>query len=419
MGPNDSQLQLGSSFKDTGFLSLPARYGIDVNEKVQFTTTNNDESLGAGAGAATILVAKICDTLINHSNDNGDYGYDEETVCKVGRLVVKNTLTIESTQVDSIDDLGKEDVRTDQTVATMLNGLFDHKVSRARSVHFNSNEPVLLVNGNNDISSTDLIRAIDAATTQLQQDHYIWPVRVYGGRFWPVKGTGFSISVLNVVNTDIGGPSMVQLLDAHCDAPEWNAFLRRDVWRDRDLVSREQAHGGFGHEQQIHDDYDGDDRSEHSVHSEGSMSTDQEDYPHDTGPLADLQEVSEKSEPAIKPLDDDQDNVPVATMAEAVPALETLPDESEEVFVSDPVEAEDDISVPEQSDMPERTIDYPTWDRRHDSVSLIDLIRSQALDSSPLELEESVVEAEPDEAATEKSLPPGSGSKDNDDFVVI
>ncbi|KIV94108.1 hypothetical protein PV10_05263 [Exophiala mesophila] len=411
----------------TSFLSLPTRYEIDVSDKAELitrnTTATNDEELShqdikSSAGAGTVLVAKICDALTRYINDNGDCRYNEETVRKVGMLVGKNTLTVESTQLDSIndstDDLGKED-KMNQTVAAMLNGILDHKVTRTRSVHFNSNEPVLLVNGSSDISLSDLMDAIDAATVQVQQGRGIWPVRVYGGRFWPVQGGGFSISLLNVVNTDIGGPSMVQLLDEHCDAPEWNGFLRHDVWRGRDLVSREErAHWGSGG-QQIHDDDDG---SEHSMHSEDSTSTHQEDYLDDNAEsMAKFQEGSRQSEPEFEPID--QHNIPVAAMAEPATALDILPHEGGETDTPDPAEPEHNISVPQELNVPERTIGYPTWDRRHDSVSLIDLIRSQALDSSPLDLEESGAEAEQDETAREQPLPPESVSKDEDEFVLI
>ncbi|RVX67136.1 hypothetical protein B0A52_08570 [Exophiala mesophila] len=428
------QQRHSSNSNPTGFLSLPTRYGIDVSEKAEFITRRNttatydDEELShldsklSSAGAGTVLVAKICDALAHYINDDGDGRYnDEETVRKVGTLVGKNTLTVESTQLDSIDDgtddLGEEQDKPNQTVRVMLNGILHHKVTRTMSIHFNSNEPVLLVNGSSEISSSDLRHAIDTATVQLQQDRGIWPVRVYGGRFWPVQGDGFSISLLNVVNTDIGGPSMVQLLDEHCDAPEWNGFLRRDVWRGRDLVSREERASWGSGGQQIHDD-DDDDGSEHSMHSQDSTSTHQEDYLDDNAEsLAKFQEDSTKFEPVFESFD--QHNIPVAAMAEPATALDILPHERGETDTPDPAEPEHNISVPGELDVPERTIVYPTWDRRHDSVSLIDLIRSQARDSMPLNLEESGAEGEQDEAARAQPLPLESVSKDEEEFVLI
>jgi len=56
-----------------------------------------------------------------------------------------------------------------------------------------------------------------------------------------LNGLGFSISLLNVVNTDIGGPSMIQLLDAPCEAAGWAAPIRKETWESKSTQTREES----------------------------------------------------------------------------------------------------------------------------------------------------------------------------------
>jgi dihydroxyacetone kinase len=60
-----------------------------------------------------------------------------------------------------------------------------------------------------------------------------------------LNGLGFSISILNVVNTNIGGPSMIRLLDDPCEAAGWTAPIRKETWEAKSTRTREEsAHTG-------------------------------------------------------------------------------------------------------------------------------------------------------------------------------
>lgn len=56
-----------------------------------------------------------------------------------------------------------------------------------------------------------------------------------------LNGLGFSISLLNVVNTNLGGPSMLQLLDAPSEAAGWAAPIRKETWEANSNETREHA----------------------------------------------------------------------------------------------------------------------------------------------------------------------------------
>jgi len=71
---------------------------------------------------------------------------------------------------------------------------------------------------------------------------------------------------------------------------------------------------------------------------------------------------------------------------------------------------------------PERNIVHPTWERRHDSYSLIDLIRSQALEIPPLGADEETRVESLDTAASEpvpSESPLSELPKDDDSFVLL
>lgn len=400
-----------SLLRSDDFLSLPKKYDVTNADVVELSS--GGEGIDAGrVGAGTVLVAKICDALVNA------HGYDETVAQKVGRLVATNTMTVDSAQVESEEDTNEDDKNEVETstsqianvVARILDRILDKQVLRSRTVHFNSNEPVLLVNGGERISLTRLHHVVDETRTQLQHDRHIWPVRVYAGKFWPVDGQGFSISLLNVVNTDIGGPSMVQLLDAKCDALEWCRYARREVWRERDLIIRED--GDFADEDNAA--LVEDDRSERSVHSEHTTSTSDDLHPEEVESFLQSQSqvVADRfPEAEARPNDD----TAFTETPKGGLSAQGLPDDPEEIFAFDAPDVEEQ---PEYPPAPERKISYPTWDRSHDGVSLIDLIRSQALDISPLETQEWVKAVDQDEAVAEP-LPPASESKADDEFVLL
>ncbi|TVY32926.1 Dihydroxyacetone kinase [Lachnellula subtilissima] len=75
---------------------------------------------------------------------------------------------------------------------------------------------------------------------QLKKTYNIKPVRILAGTYMTsLNGLGFSISILNVVNTNIGGPSMLQLLDAPSEAAGWAAPIRKESWEAKSSQTRE------------------------------------------------------------------------------------------------------------------------------------------------------------------------------------
>jgi len=245
----------------------------------------------------------------------------------------------------------------------------------------NSNEPVVLINHGGGDS-----RLVDQTVAQLHHEHNIWPVRVYAGQYIPEKGT--SVTLLNVVNTDIGGPSMVQLLDAPCEAPEWSRWQRREAWRERELLCREeQSLMGADDESEKSVISDDDDGSLNSAgESEPEPEQDDQFEQHDDGPSASGQSASPQ-------------NVPFSQDTAEPPEEIPLPQEPAE---------------PEPA-LPERRIEHPTWKRPDDGTSLLDLIRSQASLLVPFGKDEppSTEPEEDDKGTTDR--PEAKGDRDTAD----
>jgi dihydroxyacetone kinase len=56
-----------------------------------------------------------------------------------------------------------------------------------------------------------------------------------------LNGLGFSITLLNVVNTDIGGPGMIELLDAPSEVTGWAAPIQKTTWEAKNTAVRTDA----------------------------------------------------------------------------------------------------------------------------------------------------------------------------------
>lgn len=401
-----------------GLLHVPEYYGLKVedvvyvgheDERASDTLQEVNASEPPATGAGSILVAKICDALERQ-------GYENDVVRKVGELVARNMMTCDSLQMGGVDadadsetSIGKDGT----TEANMLKSLLDKNTTRSRTVNMNSNEPVLLINVFDQTEKSKFYSTVDEIVQHLQQDWNIWPVRIYAGKYFPAPSGSISITLLNVVNTDIGGPSMVQLLDEHTEYSAWHNFARQEVWRGRDLVSREEGTWKSENEAGAVPD----DRSEHSFQSDGADSTASElhlvrssspirsEIPFEEMARGDPEEMSfSPSEPG-----QDQIEKPINDA------------EAEGSFVADE-DAKSSPSFEQQGipehNIPEHDISYPTWDRRHDSTSLIDLIRSQALEIPPLG-QDNEQRVESLEVAAAEPLSPDPEQKDEDAFVVL
>ncbi|KIW13156.1 hypothetical protein PV08_08343 [Exophiala spinifera] len=391
-------------------LELPSSHGIEIDDIIRFGEgAKVDSAVAANEPSYTespgvLLVAKVCEALVK-------LGYDDTDISNVGRLVSENLMTSETSDLQRTGE-GENDVTTSKTevdtpatrVGKTLGNLLDKDVLRSRTVHINSNEPVVLINHAPRMSPDFLGQVTNETVTQLQNKWNIWPVRVYAGPFVMVSADGFSITLLNVVNTNLGGPNMVELLDMPCDAVEWSRWRRKDLWRDRQFLYSETQDGpplppefrDDGSEQSITSDGD----SEESLSWDSSVVH----SPQQT-PLPQGEEATGRGEQdailALPPrprLEDMQEDVATVQLAEGL--------------------------MPEDNDLleaPEPHIEHPTWSRQDDSISLLDLIRSQAATLSPFGKDtqgpgslEDGGDVGGDHPAVDKSSSDGS-----DDFVVV
>jgi dihydroxyacetone kinase len=100
---------------------------------------------------------------------------------------------------------------------------------------------VLLVNNLGGVSVLEMGGIVTEVVAQLEKSYSIRPVRILSGTFMTsLNGLGFSITLLNVVNTDIGGPSMIELLDYPCEATGWATPISKVTWEEKNTATREQ-----------------------------------------------------------------------------------------------------------------------------------------------------------------------------------
>ncbi|CCC10047.1 hypothetical protein SMACR_02626 [Sordaria macrospora] len=122
-----------------------------------------------------------------------------------------------------------------ELVGKMLKQLLDQSDKDRAFLEVNSNEVVLLVNNLGGVSPLEMGGIVTEVVTQLADKPYgIKPVRTLSGTYMTsLNGLGFSISLLNVVNTDIGGPGMIELLDYPCEAHGWTAPISKLTWEEQ------------------------------------------------------------------------------------------------------------------------------------------------------------------------------------------
>jgi triose/dihydroxyacetone kinase / FAD-AMP lyase (cyclizing) len=135
---------------------------------------------------------------------------------------------------------GRAKVDLPELIKRMLQQLLDSKDEDRAFLKVNSNEVVLMINNLGGVSVLELGGITAEVVGQLETNYNIKPVRILAGTYMTsLNGLGFSISILNVVNTDIGGPSMLQLLDAPSEATGWAASIKKETWEARSSRTRE------------------------------------------------------------------------------------------------------------------------------------------------------------------------------------
>jgi triose/dihydroxyacetone kinase / FAD-AMP lyase (cyclizing) len=135
---------------------------------------------------------------------------------------------------------GRAVVSLAELVAVMLKQLLDLRDEDRAFLTVNSNEVVLLVNNLGGVSVLEMGGITTEVVTQLERHYNIRPVRILSGTYMTsLNGLGFSISILNVVNTNLGGPSMLQLLDAPSEALGWAAPIRKETWEAKSNQTRD------------------------------------------------------------------------------------------------------------------------------------------------------------------------------------
>lgn len=272
-----------------------------------------------GAEASVVLAMKICGALAS-------MGYDSKTVHNVGKLVRNNMMSADA----PVEEKGMSFSGIPAAVEGMLDGLFKPwwpNKKRVRSVNFNSNEPVLLINDFGRCGGVKLGTIVSEVLDQLHGKHNVWPVRVYAGSFIQgdnAEGPEFSVTLLNVVNTDIGGPSMIQLLDHPCNTLGWNGCMRREVWNGRDLLERFEK----------------------------------EDEP--TNKMQSLDLKDDAADEEVEELDDDGDET----------ETEDSGQDKTPYSYDDPFEKREPVH-------------HPSWEHSTKSESLIDLVKNQGSKDSP------------------------------------
>ncbi|KAI0491054.1 dihydroxyacetone kinase [Xylaria cf. heliscus] len=239
--------------------------------KVDMVVVGDDVGVGREKGgkvgrrgiAGTVLVHKIAGALAAQ-------GAPLEQVSKVAKLTADNLISVGaslehvhvpgrapldpkaegSLGADEVEigmgihneaGSGRARVELRELVKAMLSQLLDKTDKDRAFLEVNSNEVVLLVNNLGGVSVLEL----GGITTEVVKQLEGWgikPVRILSGTYMTsLNGLGFSISLLNVVNTDIGGPSMIQLLDYPCEATGWSAPIAKETWEAKNTNTREDA----------------------------------------------------------------------------------------------------------------------------------------------------------------------------------
>lgn len=132
---------------------------------------------------------------------------------------------------------GCEQIKTDLPglVKRMLAQMLDTRDADRGYLHVKqSDQTLLLINNYGGVSNLELGAIVTEVTFQLEKDYVVKPRRVIAGPIYgSLNGQGFGLSLLKLVETDLGpGKSMLDLFDAPAQATGWSANIRRDTWEN-------------------------------------------------------------------------------------------------------------------------------------------------------------------------------------------
>jgi triose/dihydroxyacetone kinase / FAD-AMP lyase (cyclizing) len=238
--------------------------GLDVEMVVVADDVGVGRAKGGKVGrrgiAGTVLVHKIAGALAAQ-------GASLDKVCKVAKLTADNLVSVGASlehvhvpgrappDPNSKENLGakeveigmgihnepgsgRAEVELPELVSRMISQLLSHDDADRAFLNVNSNEVVLMINNLGGVSVLELGGITAEVVKQLAKSG-INPVRILSGTYMTsLNGLGFSITLLNVVNTDIGGPSMIQLLDYPSEATGWAAPISKQTWEAKNKATR-------------------------------------------------------------------------------------------------------------------------------------------------------------------------------------
>ncbi|TPX17925.1 uncharacterized protein E0L32_011988 [Thyridium curvatum] len=234
--------------------------GIDA----QMVVVGDDVGVGRAKGgkvgrrgiAGTVLVLKIAGAL-------AALGRSLDAVASAARLAAENLVSVGASldhvhvpgraisTEDALQDgeveigmgihneigSGRDKIALSELVSRMLAQLLDQSDKDRAFVRFDSKQVVLLINNLGGVSILEMGAITTEVVTQLGSGYNIKPARVLSGMFMTsLNGLGFSISLLNAVDTD--GISMISLLDAPSEVPGWAAPIQSVTWEARNTQVR-------------------------------------------------------------------------------------------------------------------------------------------------------------------------------------
>ena len=133
---------------------------------------------------------------------------------------------------------GCEKVKTDLPglIKTMLDQMLDQNDEDRGYVEVVKNDPiVLMINNFGGMSNLELGAITSETVDQLEKSFDIQPSRIFfGNYFGSLDGPGFIMTILKIVDIQLGqGKSLLDLLDAECEAIGWPQAVKRETWEKK------------------------------------------------------------------------------------------------------------------------------------------------------------------------------------------